>query len=118
KCHFCATGQQGFMRNLKVSEIIGQIWQAKKILKEQNINKKITNIVLMGMGEPLLNLNNVVSALKIVLDKNGFGLSKRKITLSTSGIVPALEKLRNMIDVCLAFSLHAPNNVIRNKIMP
>ncbi|MCX2960001.1 MAG: bifunctional tRNA (adenosine(37)-C2)-methyltransferase TrmG/ribosomal RNA large subunit methyltransferase RlmN, partial [Serratia symbiotica] len=72
----------GFMRNLKVSEIIGQIWQAKKILKEQNINKKITNIVLMGMGEPLLNLNNVVSALKIVLDKNGFGLSKRKITLS------------------------------------
>ncbi|MCX2958249.1 MAG: radical SAM protein, partial [Serratia symbiotica] len=118
KCHFCATGQQGFIRNLKVSEIIGQFLQAKKILKEKNNNKKITNVVFMGMGEPLLNLKNVVSALKIILDKNGFGLSKRKITLSTAGIVPALDKLSNMIDVCLAFSLHAPNDIIRNKIMP
>ncbi|WAI12041.1 MAG: 23S rRNA (adenine(2503)-C(2))-methyltransferase RlmN [Buchnera aphidicola (Macrosiphum albifrons)] len=118
KCHFCATGKAGFQRNLKVSEIIAQIWQANKILKEKNIINHVTNIVLMGMGEPLLNLNNVVSALKIILDEHGFGLSKRRITLSTSGIVPALDKLRNTIDVSLAISLHAPNDVIRNRIMP
>ncbi|ANZ22500.1 23S rRNA (adenine(2503)-C2)-methyltransferase [Buchnera aphidicola (Diuraphis noxia)] len=118
KCNFCATGQQGFNRNLKVSEIISQVWQANKILKEKKIKKSITNIVFMGMGEPLLNLNNVVSAIKIMLDENGFYLSKRRITLSTSGIVPALNQLRNMIDVCLAISLHASNDKIRNLIMP
>jgi len=118
KCHFCATGKQGFQRNLKVSEIIAQIWQANKILKEKNITNHITNIVFMGMGEPLLNLKNVVSALKIILDEYGFNLSKRRVTLSTSGIVPALDKLKNMIDVCLAISLHAPNDCIRNLIMP
>ncbi|ACL30649.1 bifunctional tRNA (adenosine(37)-C2)-methyltransferase TrmG/ribosomal RNA large subunit methyltransferase RlmN [Buchnera aphidicola str. APS (Acyrthosiphon pisum)] len=118
KCHFCATGQEGFQRNLKVSEIIAQIWQANKRLKEKNIKKNITNIVFMGMGEPLLNLKNVVSALTIILDEYGFGLSKRRVTLSTSGIVPALDKLRNMIDVSLAISLHAPNDFIRNIIMP
>lgn len=118
QCHFCATGKEGFQRNLKVSEIISQIWQAKKILKEKNITDRITNIVFMGMGEPLLNLNNVVSALKIILDEHGFSLSKRRVTLSTSGIVPALDKLRNMIDVSLAISLHAPNDYIRNMIMP
>ncbi|WP_295164478.1 23S rRNA (adenine(2503)-C(2))-methyltransferase RlmN [uncultured Buchnera sp.] len=117
KCTFCATGQQGFNRNLKVSEIISQIWQANKKLKEKN-NNIITNIVFMGMGEPLLNLNNVISAIKIILDKNGFGLSKRRITLSTSGIVPALDKLSKKIDVSLAISLHAPNDFIRNSIMP
>ncbi|AEO08638.1 23S rRNA m2A2503 methyltransferase [Buchnera aphidicola str. Ak (Acyrthosiphon kondoi)] len=118
KCHFCATGQAGFQRNLKVSEIIAQVWRANKTLKEKKIANGVTNIVFMGMGEPLLNLNNVVSALKIILDKNGFGLSKRRITLSTSGIVPALDKLRHMIDVSLAISLHAPNDSIRNCIMP
>jgi len=118
KCDFCATGKQGFQRNLKVSEIIAQIWQANKILKEKNITNHITNIVFMGMGEPLLNLKNVVSALKIILDEHGFNLSKRRVTLSTSGIVPALDKLKNMIDVCLAISLHAPNDFIRNIIMP
>ncbi|AAM67833.1 bifunctional tRNA (adenosine(37)-C2)-methyltransferase TrmG/ribosomal RNA large subunit methyltransferase RlmN [Buchnera aphidicola] len=118
KCKFCATGQQGFNRNLKVSEIISQIWQANKILKEKKNNSTITNIVFMGMGEPLLNLNNVISAIKIILDKNGFGLSKRRITLSTSGIVPALNKLIKKIDVSLAISLHAPNDFIRNSIMP
>ncbi|WP_261979368.1 23S rRNA (adenine(2503)-C(2))-methyltransferase RlmN [Buchnera aphidicola] len=117
-CHFCATGQKNFQRNLKVSEIISQIWQANNILKKKNIANRITNIVFMGMGEPLLNLNNVVSALKIILDEYGFNLSKRRVTLSTSGIVPALEKLKNMIDVCLAISLHAPNDYIRNLIMP
>ncbi|QIE02002.1 23S rRNA (adenine(2503)-C(2))-methyltransferase RlmN [Buchnera aphidicola] len=118
KCHFCATGQKKFQRNLKVSEIIAQIWQANKTLKKKNINNRITNIVFMGMGEPLLNLNNVVTALQIILDEYGFGLSKRRITLSTSGIVPALDKLRKMVDICLAISLHAPNDDIRNLIMP
>ncbi|QCI20424.1 23S rRNA (adenine(2503)-C(2))-methyltransferase RlmN [Buchnera aphidicola (Brachycaudus cardui)] len=118
KCNFCATGQQGFNRNLKVSEIIAQIWQAKKKLKQKNILERISNIVFMGMGEPLLNLNNVVSALKIILDEHGFGLSKRRITVSTSGIVPALDKLRNMIDVGLAISLHASNDSIRDTLMP
>ncbi|QCI19849.1 MAG: 23S rRNA (adenine(2503)-C(2))-methyltransferase RlmN [Buchnera aphidicola (Brevicoryne brassicae)] len=118
KCDFCATGKQGFNRNLKVSEIIAQIWQANKKLKQKNIKNCITNIVFMGMGEPLLNLNNVVSALKIILDEYGFALSKRRITVSTSGIVPALDKMKNMIDVSLAISLHASNDAIRNTIMP
>lgn len=118
KCSFCATGKQGFNRNLKVFEIISQILQANKRLKEKNITKSITNIVFMGMGEPLLNFKNVVCALKIILDKDGFGLSKRRVTLSTAGIVPALNKLSKAIDVCLAISLHAPNDLIRNSIMP
>ncbi|CAL4326346.1 23S rRNA (adenine(2503)-C(2))-methyltransferase RlmN [Buchnera aphidicola] len=118
KCDFCATGKQGFNRNLKVSEIIAQIWQANKKLKQKNITNSIRNIVFMGMGEPLLNLNNVVSALKIILDEHGFGLSKRRITLSTSGIVPALNKLSKMIDVCLAISLHASNDSTRDILMP
>ncbi|QFQ32459.1 23S rRNA (adenine(2503)-C(2))-methyltransferase RlmN [Buchnera aphidicola (Aphis fabae)] len=114
KCDFCATGKQGFNRNLTASEIISQILQAKKKLKD----KKLTNIVFMGMGEPLLNLNNVVTALKIILDKNGFGISKRRITLSTSGIIPAIDKLSQKIDINLAISLHASNNDIRSLIMP
>ncbi|CAL4322480.1 Dual-specificity RNA methyltransferase RlmN [Buchnera aphidicola (Protaphis terricola)] len=114
KCKFCATGKEGFNRNLKVSEIISQILQAKIRLKQ----KKITNIVFMGMGEPLLNLNNIITSLNIILHKNGFGLSKRRITLSTSGIIPALDKLSQKIDINLAISLHAPNNYIRNSIMP
>ncbi|QCI18262.1 23S rRNA (adenine(2503)-C(2))-methyltransferase RlmN [Buchnera aphidicola (Aphis nasturtii)] len=114
KCDFCATGKQGFSRNLKVSEIISQILQAKKKLK----GTRLTNIVFMGMGEPLLNLNNVITALKIILNTNGFGLSKRRITLSTSGIIPALDKLSKKIDINLAISLHASNNHIRNLIMP
>lgn len=118
KCDFCATGKQGFNRNLKVSEIIAQIWQANRTLQQKNITNGVSNVVFMGMGEPLLNLKNVVSALKIILDKNGFGLSKRRITLSTSGIVPALDKLRDMIDVCLAISLHASNDYIRDTLMP
>ncbi|QCI24358.1 23S rRNA (adenine(2503)-C(2))-methyltransferase RlmN [Buchnera aphidicola (Muscaphis stroyani)] len=118
KCKFCATGEKGFNRNLKVSEIISQVWEANKILKQKKIEKSITNIVFMGMGEPLLNLKNVVSALKIILDKNGFNLSKHRVTLSTVGIAPAIDKLIDMVDIGLAISLHAPTDIIRNSIIP
>ncbi|WP_395480241.1 bifunctional tRNA (adenosine(37)-C2)-methyltransferase TrmG/ribosomal RNA large subunit methyltransferase RlmN [Candidatus Curculioniphilus buchneri] len=120
QCTFCSTAQQGFNRNLRVFEIIGQVWRAIKIIKIDKINsyRPISNIVMMGMGEPLLNLNNVVSAIKIMLHDFGFGLSKHKVTLSTAGVAPALEKLGNMIDVSLAISLHAPNDMIRDQIMP
>ena len=120
KCKFCYTAQQGFNRNLRVSEIIGQVWRVAKIISLKKTTKKpsITNIVMMGMGEPLLNLRNVVTSLQIMLDDFGFGLSKRKITLSTSGIVPALNKLNGVIDVVLAISLHAPNDNLRNDIVP
>ncbi|MGK2959942.1 MAG: bifunctional tRNA (adenosine(37)-C2)-methyltransferase TrmG/ribosomal RNA large subunit methyltransferase RlmN [Candidatus Malihini olakiniferum] len=120
ECKFCSTAQQGFNRNLRVSEIIGQVWRAAKIIgaKKFTGQRPITNIVMMGMGEPLLNLNNVVSAMEIMLDDFGFGLSKRRVTLSTSGVVPALDKLGDMIDVALAISLHAPTDEIRNEIMP
>ncbi|MBG6243694.1 bifunctional tRNA (adenosine(37)-C2)-methyltransferase TrmG/ribosomal RNA large subunit methyltransferase RlmN [Candidatus Symbiopectobacterium sp. 'North America'] len=120
ECKFCSTAQQGFNRNLRVSEIIGQVWRAAKIIGAQKVTgqRPITNVVMMGMGEPLLNLNNVVPAMEIMLDDFGFGLSKRRVTLSTSGVVPALDKLGDMIDVALAISLHAPTDDIRNEIMP
>lgn len=120
ECKFCSTAQQGFNRNLRVSEIIGQVWRAAKIIGAQKVTgqRPITNVVMMGMGEPLLNLNNVVPAMEIMLDDFGFGLSKRRVTLSTSGVVPALDKLGDMIDVALAISLHAPTDEIRNEIMP
>ncbi|QNS01978.1 MAG: 23S rRNA (adenine(2503)-C(2))-methyltransferase RlmN [Buchnera aphidicola (Pentalonia nigronervosa)] len=118
KCTFCATGKMGFKRNLYVFEIIAQILQAMKRLNKKKTYRKITNIVFMGMGEPLLNLNNLIPALNIILDQYGFGLSKRKITVSTSGIVPALKVLSKKIDISLALSLHAPNDCIRNQIMP
>ncbi|WP_261978569.1 23S rRNA (adenine(2503)-C(2))-methyltransferase RlmN [Buchnera aphidicola] len=121
KCTFCLTGKQGFKRNLTVSEIIGQIWLAKYIINKTKKKKKnmlITNIVLMGMGEPLLNFNNVVTAIKIMQHPLCLGFSKRKITLSTVGIVPAIKKLMNTVDVNLAISLHAPNDDLRSKIMP
>lgn len=120
KCKFCSTGHQGFNRNLRVSEIIGQVWRATKIIGAAKLigQHTITNVVMMGMGEPLLNLNNVVPAMDIMLDNFGFGLSKRHVTLSTAGIVPALDKLGDMIDVALAISLHAPNNKLRDDIVP
>ncbi|CNB33784.1 bifunctional tRNA (adenosine(37)-C2)-methyltransferase TrmG/ribosomal RNA large subunit methyltransferase RlmN [Yersinia intermedia] len=120
ECKFCSTAQQGFNRNLRVSEIIGQVWRAAKIIgavKATGI-RPITNVVMMGMGEPLLNLNNVVPAMDIMMDDFGFGLSKRRVTLSTSGVVPALDKLGDMIDVALAISLHAPTDDIRDEIVP
>ncbi|MBC3249813.1 bifunctional tRNA (adenosine(37)-C2)-methyltransferase TrmG/ribosomal RNA large subunit methyltransferase RlmN [Serratia fonticola] len=120
ECKFCSTAQQGFNRNLRVSEIIGQVWRAAKILGAIKVTgqRPITNVVMMGMGEPLLNLTNVVPAMEIMLDDFGFGLSKRRVTLSTSGVVPALDKLGDMIDVALAISLHAPNDKIRDEIVP
>ncbi|CDL86791.1 bifunctional tRNA (adenosine(37)-C2)-methyltransferase TrmG/ribosomal RNA large subunit methyltransferase RlmN [Xenorhabdus cabanillasii] len=120
ECKFCSTAQQGFNRNLRVSEIIGQVWRAAKIIGslKSSGRRPITNVVMMGMGEPLLNLNNVVPAMEIMMDDFGFGLSKRRVTLSTSGVVPALDKLGDMIDVALAISLHAPTDDIRDEIVP
>ena len=119
-CTFCSTAQQGFNRNLTVSEIIGQVWRASKIIGNFGVTgvRPITNVVMMGMGEPLLNVANVVPAMEIMLDDFAYGLSKRRVTLSTSGVVPALDMLRDKIDVALAISLHAPNDELRDKIMP
>lgn len=119
-CTFCSTAQQGFNRNLTVSEIIGQVWRASKIIGNFGVTgvRPITNVVMMGMGEPLLNVANVVPAMEIMLDDFAYGLSKRRVTLSTSGVVPALDMLRDKIDVALAISLHAPNNELRDEIMP
>jgi 23S rRNA (adenine2503-C2)-methyltransferase len=120
ECKFCSTAQQGFNRNLRVSEIIGQVWRAAKVLGPLKVTgqRPITNVVMMGMGEPLLNMTNVIPAMEIMLDDFGYGLSKRRVTLSTSGVVPALDKLGDIIDVALAISLHAPNDKIRDDIMP
>lgn len=119
-CTFCSTAQQGFNRNLTVSEIIGQVWRASKIIGNFGVTgvRPITNVVMMGMGEPLLNVANVVPAMEIMLDDFAYGLSKRRVTLSTSGVVPALDKLSEMIDVALAISLHAPNDELRDEIVP
>lgn len=119
-CSFCSTAQQGFNRNLTVSEIIGQVWRVAQIIGSYGDTgeKPVTNVVMMGMGEPLLNLNNVVPAMELMLEDYGFGLSKRRVTLSTSGVVPALELLKDKIDVALAISLHAPNNELRNELVP
>ncbi|MFZ7257028.1 bifunctional tRNA (adenosine(37)-C2)-methyltransferase TrmG/ribosomal RNA large subunit methyltransferase RlmN [Avibacterium avium] len=119
-CTFCSTAQQGFNRNLTVAEIIGQVWRASKIIGNFGVTgvRPITNVVMMGMGEPLLNVANVVPAMEIMLDDFAYGLSKRRVTLSTSGVVPALDKLSEMIDVALAISLHAPNDELRDEIVP
>ncbi|SOU42665.1 bifunctional tRNA (adenosine(37)-C2)-methyltransferase TrmG/ribosomal RNA large subunit methyltransferase RlmN [Pseudoalteromonas carrageenovora] len=120
ECTFCSTAQQGFNRNLKVSEIIGQVWRvAKDIGLDGNSEKRpVTNVVMMGMGEPLLNVKNVVPAMELMMDDWGFGLSKRRVTLSTSGAVPALDLLKEKIDVALAISLHAPDNALRDILVP
>jgi len=120
KCKFCFTGQLGFKRNLTVAEIIGQVWLAIRELSAQNgqHDHKVTNVVLMGMGEPLLNFDNVVIATNLMMDDLAYGLSKYRVTLSTAGIVPAIEKLAKISDVALAISLHAPNDKLRNQLMP
>lgn len=118
ECTFCSTGQQGFNRNLRVSEIIGQVWRATQVIGFNNKKRAITNVVMMGMGEPLLNMTNLVPALNLMLDDYGFGLSKRRVTVSTSGVVPALDKLGDLIDVALAVSLHAPNDELRDELVP
>ena len=118
-CKFCSTGRQGFNRNLSSAEIIGQLWHANRALgAEPNGDRIISNVVLMGMGEPLLNLDNVIPALKLMLDDHAYGLSRRRVTVSTSGIVPMIDRLRNECPVALAVSLHAPNDALRDRIMP
>jgi 23S rRNA (adenine2503-C2)-methyltransferase len=118
-CSFCATARQGFNRNLGTAEIIGQVWLARRLLAEAGLDPSaITNIVLMGMGEPLLNFNNVVPALRLMLDDNAYGLSKRRVTLSTAGVVPQIDRLRQESDVSLAISLHAPNDELRDQLVP
>ena len=120
ECTFCSTAQQGFNRNLSVAEIIGQVWRVATTIGLSNDSAKrpITNVVMMGMGEPLLNLKNVVPAMDLMLDDLAFGLSKRRVTLSTSGVVPALDMLGDQIDVALAISLHAPDDTLRDEIVP
>lgn len=120
ECTFCSTAQQGFNRNLSVSEIIGQVWRVATFigLSKDTSKRPITNVVMMGMGEPLLNLKNVVPAMDLMMDDFGFGLSKRRVTLSTSGVVPALDMLGDQIDVALAISLHAPDNKLRDVLVP
>lgn len=119
-CDFCSTGKQGFSRNLNTDEIIGQVWIAARALSENkgSHDHAITNVVMMGMGEPLLNFENVITAMDIMLDDFGYGLSKRRVTLSTAGVVPMMYELRKNSDVALAVSLHAPNDELRNQLVP
>ncbi|SDG85580.1 23S rRNA (adenine2503-C2)-methyltransferase [Nitrosomonas sp. Nm132] len=139
-CSFCSTGKQGFNRNLTVAEIIGQLWWANKMLKtesgheacftpesvvngrihdqKKNAARAISNVVLMGMGEPLANFENVVTALDLMLDDSAYGLSRRRVTVSTSGLVPAMDRLRERCPVALAVSLHAPNDTLRDQLVP
>jgi 23S rRNA (adenine2503-C2)-methyltransferase len=118
-CAFCSTGKQGFNRNLTTAEIIGQLWMANKALgRDPKGDRIISNVVMMGMGEPLTNFDNVVAALKLMLDDNAYGLSRRRVTVSTSGIVPAMDRLREACPVALAVSLHAPNDELRDQLVP
>ena len=133
-CAFCSTGRQGFNRNLTAGEIIGQLWWAKKALGDFRApggaadrrpaetdfcpERVISNVVLMGMGEPLANFENAVTALHLMLDDNAYGLSRRRVTVSTSGIVPAMDRLREECPVALAVSLHAPDDALRDRLVP
>ena len=119
-CSFCSTGKQGFNRNLSVAEIIGQVWTAVRNLSQDEgaHDRKVTNVVMMGMGEPLMNFDHVVNAMNIMMDDLAYGLSKRRVTLSTSGVVPRMYDLLEHSDVSLAVSLHAPNDVLRNELVP
>lgn len=130
ECTFCSTGRQGFNRNLSVAEIIGQLWVAHHSLKHEpnrtptgndagEISERpVSNVVMMGMGEPLANFDNVVSALNIMLDDHAYGLSRRRVTVSTSGIVPAMDRLAERCPVALAVSLHAPTDALRDTLVP
>ena len=119
-CSFCSTGKQGFQRDLSAAEIIGQVWLAINSYDAfPSTNKRIiTNVVMMGMGEPLLNFDNVVESMSLMMDDFGYGISKRRVTLSTSGVVPALDKLGDVSEVSLAISLHAPNDELRSQLVP
>ena len=129
ECAFCATGKQGFNRNLSAGEILGQLWLANRLLGaareagefeagEKDNGRIISNVVMMGMGEPLANFDNVVTALRVMLDDHGYGLSRRRVTVSTSGIVPAMDRLRDECPVALAVSLHAPDDALRDELVP
>jgi len=134
-CQFCSTGKQGFARNLTVGEIIGQLWYAEhhlrndsravkridtydKTILEHGEGRVISNVVMMGMGEPLLNYEPVLGAMRLMLDDNAYGLSRRRVTLSTSGVVPFIDRLAKDLPVALAVSLHAPNDKLRDKLVP
>ena len=124
-CRFCSTGKQGFNRNLTVAEIIGQLWMAEfELRRTKGIpmgpkgERQITNVVMMGMGEPLLNFEPTVTALRLMLDDNAYGLSRRRVTLSTSGVVPMMDKLSQECPVALAVSLHASNDTLRDGLIP
>ncbi|MDJ0832344.1 MAG: 23S rRNA (adenine(2503)-C(2))-methyltransferase RlmN [Gammaproteobacteria bacterium] len=117
-CSFCSTAKQGFNRNLTSAEIIGQLYLAHHALLREGSDKGITNVVMMGMGEPLLNYDAVMAALDIMGDDFAYGLSKRRVTISTAGVVPAIKQLRESTDVSLAVSLHAPNNELRDQLVP
>ena len=118
-CTFCATGKQGFNRNLTSSEVIGQLWWANKAMgRDPKGERIVSNVVMMGMGEPLANFDNVTTAMDIMLDDHGYGLSRRRVTLSTSGIVPNLMRLKERCPVALAVSLHAPNDKLRDVLVP
>ena len=121
-CSFCSTGKQGFQRDLTPAEIIGQLWVANQSYMEDvpvgDRTRTVTNVVMMGMGEPLLNFDPVVASMSLMLDDFAYGMSKRRVTLSTSGVVPMIDKLAATIDVALAISLHAPNDPLRNELVP
>jgi 23S rRNA (adenine2503-C2)-methyltransferase len=121
-CSFCSTGKQGFSRNLTTAEIIGQLWLANQMLgasaKHGADHRHITNVVMMGMGEPCLNLDNVIPALRLMLDDNAYGLSRRRVTVSTSGVIPGIDRLREECPVALAVSLHAPSDDLRDRLVP
>src|SRR6056297_2518201 len=119
-CTFCSTGKRGFNRNLTAAEVIGQVWVARKAFMpfEPGPDRPITNVVMMGMGEPLLNFDNVVDAMNLMMEDLAYGISKRRVTLSTSGVVPALDRLAAVSEASLAVSLHAPNDVLRNRLVP
>ena len=114
-CAFCSTGKQGFNRNLTTAEIVGQLWLANRLLEGK---RPVTNVVMMGMGEPLLNLDHVIPALRVMLDDNAYGLSRRRVTVSTAGVVPGIDRLREECPVALAVSLHAPNDTLRDRLVP
>jgi len=117
-CAFCSTGKQGFSRNLSTAEIVGQLWLANRLLRAQGLARPITNVVMMGMGEPLLNLDAVLPALRLMIDDDAYGLSRRRVTVSTSGVVPEMDRLRDECPVALAVSLHAPNDKLRDRLVP
>lgn len=117
-CSFCSTARQGFSRNLSVAEIIGQVWVAKRMLMEEDAGDRLTNVVMMGMGEPLMNYKSVIQSVNMMMDDQFYGLSRRKVTISTSGVVPAMQRMIKDTDAALAVSLHAADDTLRNELVP